>query len=1315
MPTKLEAKLYSLFTKPRELVPRSIFFNQELPDELINPKTGKTTQVFEKNEIRTTKYTPLSFLPKNLFFQFHNIANIYFLFLIILGAFQIFGVENPALSAVPLIVIVFITAVKDALEDSRRTISDLELNNNPVSILHGIQNLNVNDRDRSFRSKVNNFNSTIFVKMVKFFAGLFGKKDKVLVGLANTRNSIDTVRSDQRMSLDGLDGNDVPSDILTRLNTKDTHKSYKDSKVKFSKRSWKDVRVGDIVRIHNHEECPADIVILSTSDIDNKCYIETKNLDGETNLKSRVGLNNTFHLKRSKNFENVQFELNSEAPNLNMYTYQGSFNYRDSLGRDSQEPINIENLALRGCTIRNTKWVIGFVVFTGADSKIMLNSGITPTKRSRISKELNLSVIINFAFLFILCFVSGLVNGIFYDRDNTSFTFFEYDAYGSTAAINGIITFFVVMNIYQALVPISLYITVEIIKTAQAYFIYSDVKMYHEALDYPCTPKSWNISDDLGQVEYIFSDKTGTLTQNVMEFKKSTVGGKKYGLAYTEAQAGMDKRKGINVEEETAKWMTKIEQDKNDMINELKKVPQNVQFNEDKLTFISSEFAKDLLNKESPQSELNHNFMLSLALCHTVLTEPVKENPELNEFKAESPDEAALVEAANDVGYTFVKRTRNGGVLRIHGKEIEFEVLKILEFNSSRKRMSIIVKIEGELKIITKGADSVIFSRLDPSKNEKEFVNKTAENLEEFASEGLRTLCVASRNLTQEEFQLWEKKYDAAASSLDNREDQIEAASNLIEKDFILHGGTAIEDRLQSGVPESIERLGKAGLKLWVLTGDKIETAINIGFSCNLLGNDMTLLVISLFDSDEADDETDVKGLVDKKLDEYLQNFQMTGSLEELKLAKEDHSIPSSKYAVIIDGATLSTVFEDDDLQRKLLLLCKQCKSVLCCRVSPAQKASVVQLVRDSLNVMTLAIGDGANDVAMIQTANVGVGIVGEEGRQAAMSSDYAIGQFRFLTRLLLVHGRWDYKRLAEVIPVFFYKNVTFTLTLFWYGIYNDFDGSYLIQFTIIMLYNLAFTSLPVIFLGIFDQDVSDTVSLQVPQLYKSGILRQEWSQYKFLYYMADGIYQSAVSFFFPYLIFYTGAIATYDGLDIAHRFWIGVIVIHIAVTACNIYALLRQKRWDWLSLVINLISTLLLFFWIGVYSATLNASEFYKAAPQVYGSLAFWVCYVSGVIACVLPRFVFSSFNSIYRPRDIDIIRECVARGDFDESRDGANDNWSDQEKADLSSSQDGQQYNETLDQPRSSLQTTHALPGLSQAHSLVQTFTQASSINNR
>lgn len=796
---------------------------------------------------------------------------------------------------------------------------------------------------------------------------------------------------------------------------------------RFKKDYWKNVQVGDFVRLYNEEEIPADIIVLSTSDADGACYVETKNLDGETNLKVRQALHTGRKVRRARDCERTNFKLESEPPHANLYSYSGAVRWLqkdeahpNSEPKEMAEPVGINNMLLRGCTLRNTDWVVGIVAFTGEETKIMLNSGITPTKRAQISKDLNRNVLYNFVILFIMCLVAAVVQGTTFGRGDESLDYFEIAApgdqpgYGSTPGINGFITFWAAIILFQNLVPISLYISLEIVRTAQAFFIYSDTFMYYERIDYPCTPKSWNISDDVGQIEYIFSDKTGTLTQNVMEFKKCTINGVPYGEAYTEAQAGMQKRQGIDTEAAGAQAREQIARDRERMLQDIRRMHDNPYLSDGDLTFIAPDFINDLAGDAGRvQKDANEQFMLALALCHTVITERTPGDPPKIEFKAQSPDEAALVATAKDVGFTVMGRSNDGIIINQHGVEQEYTVLNTLEFNSTRKRMSAIMRMpNGKIILFCKGADSIIYSRL--KKGEQAELRKiTAEHLEMFAREGLRTLCIAMREIGEEEYQKWNVEHDLAAASVQDREDKLETVSDAIERELTLIGGTAIEDRLQDGVPDSIAILAQAGIKLWVLTGDKVETAINIGFSCNLLDNDMDLILLQL--------EQDSVEFAERELDKHLASFGKTGSDEELKDAKKNHEPPAPTHALVIDGDSLKLCL-DDRIRQKFLLLCKECRSVLCCRVSPAQKAAVVRMVKNSLEVMTLSIGDGANDVAMIQEAHVGVGIAGEEGRQAVMSADYAIGQFRFLTRLVLVHGRWSYRRLSETIANFFYK-----------------------------------------------------------------------------------------------------------------------------------------------------------------------------------------------------------------------------------------------------------------------------------------------------
>ncbi|KAF2458100.1 hypothetical protein BDY21DRAFT_420789 [Lineolata rhizophorae] len=1298
---------------------RTIYFNMPLPEEA-RDETGRPIAHYVRNKIRTSKYTPLSFVPKNLWFQFHNVANVYFLIIVILGIFAIFGVEDPALNAVPLIFILTVTAIKDGIEDWRRTILDNELNNAPIHRLVDFNNVNTSEDKvslwRQFKKACTRAVVWVWRNWIKRNANKEKTAQAYRERATGQRPSLDTRRTSyqsRRTSYhstyshaeEGIQMTPVPSPLPGQTRSGEQQHEHENAeghaasdnpgfeaiqpgkfsnieeaqaalegtqmmgpkqygsvmnpfkqvpdRARFKSDFWKNVQVGDFVRLYNEEEVPADMVVLSTSEQDGQCYVETKNLDGETNLKVRQAVHCGRKIKHARHCERAEFVIESEPPHPNLYAYSGVVRYTkwdpsdpQDPGEPDAEPIGVSNLLLRGSSVRNTEWVLGVVVFTGEETKIMLNSGITPSKRAKISKDLNWNVIYNFMILFCMCVIAAVVQGTAWAKSDSSQKLFEFGSYGNDHAyLDGIITFWAAVILFQNLVPVSLYITLEIIRTAQALFIYSDVDMYYEKIDYPCTPKSWNISDDLGQIEYIFSDKTGTLTQNVMEFKKCTINGVPYGEAYTEAQAGMQRRQGINVEEEGARAREQIARDRVRMLELVRKMHDNPYLRDDELTFVAPDYISDLGGEAGEeQRRANERFMLALALCHSVITEKIPGDPPKIEFKAQSPDEAALVATAKDCGFTVLGREDDELVLNVMGEERRYGVLNTLEFNSARKRMSSIVRMpDGKIVMFCKGADSVIYSRLRAGE-QPELRASTAEHLEMFAREGLRTLCIAQRELDETEYQLWNKEHDIAASAVEKREEKLDKVAEVIERDLTLLGGTAIEDRLQDGVPDSIQLLGRAGIKLWVLTGDKVETAINIGFSCNLLDNDMDLLVLKV--------EDDSLATAEAELDKFLSVFNMTGSDEELRAAQDNHEPPDPTHAIVVDGETLKLVLHDD-LKQKFLLLCKQCRSVLCCRVSPSQKAGVVRMVKRGLDCLTLAVGDGANDVAMIQEAHVGIGIAGVEGRAAVMSSDFAIGQFRYLTRLVLVHGRWSYRRLAETIANFFYKNLVWTFALFWYQIYDNFDCTYNFDYSYIILYNLAFTSLPVILMGVLDQDVDDKVSLAVPQLYRRGIERKEWTRHKFWGYMFDGFYQSAITYFMSYMLFAPATFNTESGHVINDGKRMGVYIASTDVVVVNIYMLMNTYRWDWLMLLIVAISILLIWFWTGVYTAGTLGFTFHSAAPEVYAQPSFWGVLFLTVVICLAPRFAGKSFQKIFMPRDIDIVREQVRQGKFDYLRD--------------------------------------------------------------
>jgi phospholipid-translocating ATPase len=562
--------------------------------------------------------------------------------------------------------------------------------------------------------------------------------------------------------------------------------------------------------------------------------------------------------------------------------------------------------------------------------------------------------------------------------------------------------------LFQTLVPISLYITVEICKLVQAAWIHWDLQMYYPERDQRAVPRSWNIADDLGQIEYIFSDKTGTLTRNVMEFRKCSIGGKAYGYLPKSSEESGQNGGQVNTNLVSREQFDAMEAKMIECLTQIlsyKYVPPS------QMSFVDPALFVDMLNLKREgkgQAENIINFFFSVIVCHTilidklgmteeVLNESQTENasienlsienvvPHLLQYQAQSPDEAALVKAARDLGFVFLGRDQDYLNLSILGKLERVKILSVIEFNSTRKRMSVIIKkSDGKILLISKGADSVIYERLrifDQSEKAKATIFEGEEiklreislkHLETFAESGLRTLCFAFRELSEDEYECFAFRHGQAATSMTNRELLMDAVADEYERELELLGSTAIEDRLQDGVPDTIANLQMAGIKIWVLTGDKLETAVNIGFSCKLLTKKMFLIMIK---SDDATVEGTRKQLDEgfRKMSAASMNANYLDHLSEIdyeEAEEVENWMPSDsrpEYALIIDGTSLKHALEDRQCRPVFLDLATNCKAVLCCRVSPLQKAKCVELIKKTRNAMTLAIGDGANDVSMIQ------------------------------------------------------------------------------------------------------------------------------------------------------------------------------------------------------------------------------------------------------------------------------------------------------------------------------------------------------------
>ncbi|XP_019744392.1 phospholipid-transporting ATPase VD isoform X3 [Hippocampus comes] len=1043
-------------------------------------------QSYKGNIIHTTKYSLLTFIPMNLFQQFHRAANLYFLFLILLNWVPVVEAFQKEITMIPLLVVLTVIAVKDALEDYRRYLSDKKINNRIVQVYCGKQNAYIGKR-------------------------------------------------------------------------------------------WKDVQVGDFIRLSCNDVIPADILLLYSSDPHGICYIETANLDGETNLKQRQMVSGLPLQGVEFNPASFYIRIECENPNNDLGTFRGFIEHYSG----ARAGLDNKNLLLRSCTIRKTETVVGIVVYAGTkyalllcdlghETKAMMNNSGPRYKCSHLEKDLNNEILWCVLLLVMMCLITAIGHGFWLKQFKHAVFLVDEDM---PPALAGFYVFWTMIIVLQVMIPISLYVSIEIVKLGQIYFIQNDLDLYNEHADCRIQCRALNITENLGQIRYLFSDKTGTLTENNMVFRRCSI----YGIEYPHVENGCRLEMYEAKENEAAGCSVTVKsacRDKSLSCRSLScnrsslslhtlaaESEEDGQLSNDFLPLTSafcSRMAKevipdpDLVNKlsrlcapmllsgdvtfETTSSlELNYitDFFLALAICNTVMvSSPMQpqhlaqpqtlsksldgiklifqrfslplfsalsahsptrsrgshgktddifhsrnsysngpsdneedmrieggaENDTDNElmYEAVSPDEAALVHAAKAYRCTLRGRSADSVLVDLPGiGAMIVRLLHILPFDSNRKRMSVVVRhpLTGQVVVLTKGADSAIMNLLETPKGgeqaqetDSHIREQTQKHVDNYAREGLRTLCIARKVLEQEEYEVWLKGQLLAESNIDNREELLNVSAEKLETNLTLlaavllpscchvTGTTGILDRLQEDVPETIESLQRAGIKVWVLTGDKQETAVNIAYACKLIHPSDQILTVNCQSKDDC-----AALLEDLKLE-----VQCSEERISQKKTAEDHGGLSSgrkvSFILVIDGRTLNWTLED--ASNCFLELSHSCKAVICCRSTPLQKSQVVRLIRDQLKVMTLAVGDGANDVSMIQVADVGIGIYGQEGMQAVMSSDFAISRFKHLCRLLLVHGHWCFSRLANMMLYFIYKNVAPPPFVFWFTVLDAFYQS---------------------------------------------------------------------------------------------------------------------------------------------------------------------------------------------------------------------------------------------------------------------------------
>ncbi|KAM4707973.1 phospholipid-transporting ATPase VD [Discoglossus pictus] len=1235
------------------------------------------TKGYMNNRIRTTKYTLMNFIPRNIFEQFHRAANVYFLFLVVLNWVPLVEAFQKEITMLPLLAVLTIIAIKDGLEDYRKY-----------------------------------------------------KLDKVI------------------------------NNILTHVYCRDQKK--------FVESCWKDVRVGNFIRLRCDEIVPADMVLLHSSDPDGICHIETSSLDGETNLKQRQVVKG---MEEEFNPEAFSSRIQCESPNSDIGRFKGFLNHpeKEKVGLSKQ------NLLLRGCVIRNTEAAIGIVVYAGHETKTMLNNSGPRYKRSRLERQLNTDILWCVLLLIGMCLTGALGHGIWLSgfSDSPVYSIPEPSGQHTHPVLAGFYMFWTMIILLQVLIPISLYVSIEIVKLGQVYFIQNDQDFYCEKADSMIECRALNIAEDLGQVQYIFSDKTGTLTENKMVFRRCSIAGVEYShdanakrlKSYQESDMNNEsvyRTPSANVVNSamSIKSLNKLTGSSLALGADtggtgLPQQPRHFAFSSPmerdvvpdpwllkKFSQITPQslFLSDQAEESTMETSYIADFFLALAICNTVVVslpnqprrkvkmpslirtpmksleeikqmfqkfslrkssssslssvkEPSSESANyfvsklpffsrvklaspaseiadqsINELKAvdsldstmevesecleksevsscedldnsslgdlcyeaESPDEAALVHAARAYKYTLKSRTPEQVTVELDFLgPLTFQLLHILPFDSVRKRMSVIVRhpLLNKVVVYTKGADSVIMDLLSlaSSDNKTAVLQKsirmlTQKHLDEYAKGGLRTLCIAKKVMSDFEYAEWLRSHFLAETSIDNREELLYESALRLETKLTLLGATGIEDRLQEGVPDTIESLRKAGIKIWMLTGDKQETAVNIAYACRLLEHSDKIFTLSKEGKESCE-------LLMNSIIDDIENYISQNNTSRKGRGHDGSDITEQHFGLVIDGKTLELALQES-LQSKFLSLTGRCRAVICCRATPLQKSKVVKLVRNNLHVMTLAIGDGANDVSMIQVADIGVGISGQEGMQAVMSSDFAVSHFKHLRKLLLVHGHWCYTRLANMILYFFYKNVMFVNLLFWYQFFCGFSGTALTDFWMLILFNLIFTSVPPIIYGVLDKDVSaDTLNL-LPELYKSGAQSEAYRTSTFWITILDAFYQSLACFFIPFF--------TYFGSDM-DIYSFGNFVITASLFVVLLHLLIESKSMTWIywavmgfSVAAYFLSTLL----IGATCISCNppANPYWIMPKQASDPMFYLVCVMSTIIA-LLPRYAYRIFQGSVFP----------------------------------------------------------------------------------
>ena len=1019
--------------------------------------------------------------------------------------------------------------------------------------------------------------------------------------------------------------------------------------------TWEKVKsgnlyVGDIISVKENATFPADIILIDSNLPEGICYIETGTLDGEKTLKLKEASKTTGGMLNNQGERSVTFHMEgvvwADKPNPELYQLNGSMHLKYNNNTISNinnfqihdMPLNSKQLLLKGAKLKNTQWVIGIVVYSGSDCKIMKNSKDPVTKYSSVEKLMNQALIYIFIFQGVLCIFSAILRGYYYNKNNLkkAHDSFGYTMYSYTK--ESFFNYFTYLLLLNTLIPISLIITMEVVKIFQGYFMEKDKYSFSHLRKKFLRVNSVSLNEECGMVNYIFTDKTGTLTSNKMVFKFCVIGETCYQYIRDEDDSDSEKEKKFRSEENIIPY--RIYEMYDNFLGEKNNLNFST-FPPNSEIIISSETTPDIKIVLNSTKALIEQFWLALSLCHTCSLQ-YDENDNL-EYACVSPDSIELVKAAKSQGWeltesgtTSIKRIKLGNS---DEHIIDFERLELIEFSSDRKRETIIVKEKENntniIKMYCKGADNIIEERL--SKNTpKNILNQCKYYVNKFSVLGYRTLFIAMKILSQEEYDKFSADLKEAQMSAENKDEKVAEVYNKIETGLILLGATIVEDKLQDLVPETIRDLRLAKVKVWMLTGDKMNTAYNIGLSCNLISKKMKTF--------------NVKGL-EKKVNHELvvlnkeeRNKVIIDFAKEYQGFKNNFdSMTKPSFGILVDEKALLTISEDNEIQKIFLEIAKDAETVICCRVSPLQKSQVVKMMKNyDTKGITLAIGDGGNDVPMIMEAHIGVGIYGEEGLRAVQSSDYAMGEFKFLRELLFSHGRMNNVKNSECIHYFFFKNFVETFGHFIFGFYNNFTGQTIIDDWFITLYNLLFTSLPLGTKAILDIDIcrddGDIVYKMLPFIYKENRDAPIFTIGKFALNLVKGLGYSLINTLF--VIYTIDHIQINKKGQIAGIWFMSVNIYTNILIIVTVTLLITTKYHTWIHFAILLVVTVLAYIVFILIVERLTVFNSVGTMKVAFSSPVLWlnILLISGFSGLI--EYFILCFFYVFQPNTVSILQ---------------------------------------------------------------------------